>query len=150
MTEISQKIFCAFCRLERSVIVKKHSDWTNVVLALMTAALLTFATWHDLDPRGVIFFVIAIVVSEIFVHFRWRLGMPCPHCSFDPVLYKTDRDLAAKKVKLRLAEVKASGQHLLRQNNPFLTLPKMKKNDDLEIKRAIEQRQVGRVLSREV
>lgn len=150
MMPISQKIFCAFCRLERNVVIKKRSDWTNVALSLMTAAILTFATWQSLDPRGVIYFVIAIVGSEIFIHFRWRMGISCPHCGFDPVLYKTNRELAATRVKEKLSVLKNSGQYLLKQNNPFLTLPKLKKPDEKEIIIANNKLRAGRVLSREV
>lgn len=79
--------------------------------------------WGQFEPKFLVFFAIFISVAEVFVHIRWRMGMPCPHCSFDPVLYKVDREKAAQKVKHNLEKLRASGQFLLRQNNPFEHLP---------------------------
>lgn len=126
MMKISQKIFCAFCRLPRKVVVKKRSDWTNVALSLLSAGIFMFFIWRALDPRIVILFMICIFFSEVFIHIRWRMNMPCPHCGFDPLLYKSDREAAAEKVKIKLAQVRASGQYLLKQNNPFQNLPSFK------------------------
>jgi hypothetical protein len=161
MTPISQKVFCAFCKLKRNVVVKRRSDWTNVLLSLICATFLTFLTWQALDPRGVVYFAFAIAVSEIFIYIRWRMGVRCPHCGFDPVLYKADRERAAEQVKQRLAELKSSGQHLLRQNNPFVNLPRFKPKESkgrkaqsasLIVQKSKEKNMVrtGRILSREI
>lgn len=150
MMKISQKIFCAFCRLPRKVVVKKRSDWTNVALSLLTAGILMFFIWRRIDPRAVIFFIIASMLAEIFVHLRWRLSMPCPHCGFDPLLYKADHEAAVKKVKTKLAQVRASESYLLKQNNPFRNLPTLKPEADVRLKKSNQKRQVGQYLSREV
>lgn len=149
MAEISQKIFCAFCRLQRKVVVKKHSDWTNVALSLMASGILMFFIWRAVDPRAIIFFVICIFIAEIFIHLRWRMNMSCPHCGFDPLLYKSDREAVVRKVKNKLAQVRANGQYLLKQNNPFENLPCIKAEIDAGHKKINPKKQSGQYLSRE-
>lgn len=58
--------------------------------------------------------------------------MPCPHCAFDPLLYKRDRNLASAQVKAKLDQVKLNGGHLLKANNPFQYLPSVIKEDGSE------------------
>ena len=70
-----------------------------VVLALLASALLSVIVWQDLDPRLVVFFALALGLSELFVVFRWRLTIACTKCGFDPVLYKKKPALAAARVK---------------------------------------------------
>ena len=131
MKKISQNIFCAFCRLERKVYIKKNMNWTNVLLAFFTAVLLMFLVWREIDGRAIIFFVFFISVAEIFVRVRWRVGLTCPHCSFDPLLYKTNREKAVLKVCKKLDEVRVSEGYLLRKNNPLQYLPTIVKSDGL-------------------
>jgi hypothetical protein len=126
MGSLTQKIYCAFCRLERRVYVKKSISWTNVVLSFFAASLLMFSIWQRLEARMVIFFVIFLAVSEVFVRLRWRMSMPCPHCGFDPVLYKTDREETVRKVTEHLAQLKKSGSYLLKSQSPFENLPSRK------------------------
>jgi hypothetical protein len=146
MKNISQKIFCAFCRLERKVFVQKSIGWTNVLLSFLGATLLMFAIWKEFDPRVIVIFVLFAVVAEVFVRTRWRMGLLCPHCGFDPLLYKTNRAEAVKRVKAKLDDIRLSGRHLLRQNNPFLHLPKIEFDKDKHPRDI----QASRSISREV
>jgi glutaredoxin len=122
-----KKVYCAFCRLQRNVYAKKHVDWTNVLWSFLVSLLVMIVIWGNFEPKFLVFFAITVTIAEVFVHVRWRMGMPCPHCSFDPVLYKTDRAKAAQIVKQKLEKVRASGKYMLRQNNPFEKLPVIKK-----------------------
>src|SRR6185437_7785682 len=110
-------------RLERKVCMKKTSGWTNVLSALLAAFLIMLAVWQTFDPRVVMIFVTFLVAGEVFVRIRWRLSLPCPHCEFDPALYKTDRAETVRRVKAKLAEVRASGSHLFKMQNPLENLP---------------------------
>jgi hypothetical protein len=131
MGSLTQKIFCAFCRLERRVYAKKSINWTNVVLSFFAASLLMFAIWQRLEARMVIFFVIFLAISEVFVRIRWRMSMPCPHCGFDPVLYKTDREETVRRVTAHLDQLKKSGRYLMKSQSPFENLPKRKAQEDI-------------------
>lgn len=146
MKNISQKIFCAFCRLERNVFIKKGISWTNVLLSFLGASLAMFLIWRSLDPRVVVFFVFFVAIAEVFVRTRWRMGLPCPHCGFDPLLYKTNRAEAVKRVKVKLDELRHSGQYLLRQNNPFLHIPSVTSDKN----KSPKEKSTARYLSREV
>lgn len=124
-----EKVYCAFCRLPRKVYSKRHVNWTNVVWSLLVSLLLMVVIWGRFEPKFLVLFAIAVSGAEVFVHLRWRLSLPCPHCGFDPILYKTDRKKAARIVKETLDRVKASGNYLLKQNNPFEHLPVIRKED---------------------
>lgn len=129
MAQVFKKVYCAFCRLERNVCSKKHLGWTNVALCLIVSALAMVLLWNGFDPRVIIIFASTTIAAEIFIHLRWKLTMPCPHCAFDPLLYKRDRNLASAQVKAKLDAVKLEGAHLLKGNNPFQYLPSVIKED---------------------
>ncbi|MCB0390978.1 MAG: hypothetical protein KDD58_06800 [Bdellovibrionales bacterium] len=126
MKKISEKVFCAFCKLPRHFYNKKHIDWTNVALSSFCSVVLMFAIWQGFDARIMILFVMCLMVAESFVQIRWRLSVVCPHCNFDPVTYIKDPHLACEKVKKKLESRVESGDYLLSNNNPFKNLPKRK------------------------
>lgn len=130
MLRITAKVFCAFCRLERTVYTKKSVDWTNVLVAFIISIFLMYGIWQQPDGRVALLFAFFLATAEIFVRLRWRLSLPCPHCHFDPVTYKNDKELAMVRVKARLDDLKQSGGHLLKQNNPFSQLPVVRYNPE--------------------
>lgn len=122
----SNKIYCAFCKLPRNFYNKKHIHWTNVGLSALCAFLTMFIIWQSFEPVVLVFFVIYLALAEIFIQIRWRLSVVCPHCSFDPVIYVKNPELACQKVIQRLNFRKESGDFLLSANDPFRNLPKRK------------------------
>lgn len=78
---------------------KRHVSFFDVILSAMTSAVLSLIFWQELDPRLVIFFVLAVGIAQIFIVLRWRMTIACAKCGFDPVLYKRKPDLAAARVK---------------------------------------------------
>lgn len=99
MFQTSKRCFCAFCRSERVVYRKKHISFFDGALAAAASFLLGFIVWQDIDPRVLMFFAFGLGFAELFIQVRWRLSISCPHCGFDPVLYKRNKDLAAERVK---------------------------------------------------
>jgi glutaredoxin len=85
--------------------------------------VLMYGLWQGLDGRVTLIFAISIIVAEVFVYMRWRLSVRCPHCHFDPLLYKSNRPKLVQQVNERLSGLRASGKYLLRHNNPFENLP---------------------------
>lgn len=144
MGGVFEKVYCAFCRLERGVCRKRHVNWTNVVLCAFSTAVVMFLIWNRIEPKAVILFAISLMFAEVFVHLRWRLTLTCPHCHFDPALYKRNPALASLHVKKRLDGLRQSGEHLLKVNNPFQHLPTITP-ENLEEKRPSSQ-----ILSRHV
>lgn len=120
---VSEKIYCAFCRIPRRAYLKKHVTFTNAFLSFLTSVMLMFAFWGEVEPKAAIIFVGLLCLSEAYIQVRWRLSIRCPHCGFDPVLYIRDRDQLVEKVKKRLSEVKESPSYLLSADNPLRNLP---------------------------
>jgi hypothetical protein len=97
--------------------------------------------------------VIFIAVSEVFVRLRWRMSLPCPHCSFDPLTYKTNRAEAVKKVQAHLLQLKQSGRYLMKSQNPFQNLAVVKvKSDDKKNRQSQSgvEKKSSQLLSRQV
>src|SRR4051812_10673396 len=80
--------YCAFCKARRKVYVKKHIDLTNVVGAVLLSFGVTYVIYGAADPQGLMLVGAILLVSESFVYLRWRLGIVCKMCGFDPVIYK--------------------------------------------------------------
>jgi hypothetical protein len=104
MFQTSRRCYCAFCRSERIVYKKKHVSAVDAGMALFATVLLSFLIWQDFDPRSVFLFVISLGLAEFFIIFRWRLSIACPHCGFDPVVYKKNRQMAADRVKAHMSQ----------------------------------------------
>jgi hypothetical protein len=100
----TKRCFCAFCRSPRLVYVKKHVSLLDIALSVAAALLVSFIVFQDFDPRAVVFFAVGLGVTEMFIIFRWRLSIACPHCGFDPVTYKKMPDRALTRVKAHLKE----------------------------------------------
>ncbi len=96
---LRERCYCAFCKTPRWVYAKKHVDLTNVVLTGVAAWLATLAVWAELEPRGLMFFVVALMGSEIFIYLRWRMNLMCQLCGFDPIVYKKSPAKACAQVR---------------------------------------------------
>jgi len=137
---LKQKIFCAFCRLERRIYTKKSIDWTNVLLAFLAANLMMFILWQQPDARMIIFFVMFLACAEVFIRIRWRMSLPCQHCAFDPLLYKIDREETVRRVKAHLDQLKSSGAYLMKSQNPFAHLPVMENTGNKKTNHLVDRR----------
>lgn len=94
-----ERCYCAFCKSERQIYVKKHISLTNVVECLLLAVSIAYVYFGEPDPRLVVLFGIFILAGETFVYLRWRNAVICKLCGFDPILYKRSPELAAGKVR---------------------------------------------------
>jgi hypothetical protein len=103
MFQASKRCYCAFCRTKRTVYLHRHVSAPDVLLALAASILLSFVFWQELDPRLLVLFAIGLGIAEVFIVIRWRVSIACPHCGFDPVLYKKSPQLAVSRVKSYMA-----------------------------------------------
>ena len=94
--------FCAFCKNKRTVYRKKSIGPVAILGAFLCSMVMMILIFKEFDPRFMIFFVILLAISEIFVQLRWRLTIVCRHCNFDPVLYLKDTEKAVAKVREKL------------------------------------------------
>lgn len=82
-------------------------------MTMLASFVIMFLIFRDSDARVFLIFVFSLAVAEFFIQIRWRLGVVCPHCGFDPVLYSASPERAAQKVKIHLDR---------RQNDPNMLL----------------------------
>ncbi len=83
--------------------------------------------WQEINPKVVLFFIVYLVIAEIFVQVRWRFNVICQRCGFDPILYRRNPELAVVKVKTHLTEREKNPASLLMSP---LDLPFQKKKDE--------------------
>lgn len=121
-----RQCFCAFCRSERRVYTRKHIGWLHAVWALAATLTAMVLVWQDWDARASILFVVFLFVAEVFVQFRWRTSIPCPHCGFDPIVYLRDPQEACRRVRSRLEE-RAQNPMFLLSSKAQLQLPVIRK-----------------------
>lgn len=112
----SQKAICRFCKLSHRVYFKREVSFLDTILMLFITGLLTFAIWDGPDLRSMLLFMGMAFTAQMLLRMRYRESVKCPHCGFDPIAYKKDPSLAAKRVKEFLE---------LRKDNPeFMLKPK--------------------------
>ena len=105
--------YCAFCRLDHRVYIKKEVSVFDCFVLLGVTGLFSLAIWGEPDLRSMLIFVALAYVMQMFIRMRYRESLKCPHCGFDPVLYRQNPKFAAKKVKTFLKE---------REDNPDFML----------------------------
>jgi hypothetical protein len=110
-----EKRYCAFCRAERSVYLKRHAGLLDTAVAFAMAFLIMVARWQSFNPKVIVFFLAFLTAMEIVIQVRFRLGIVCKLCGFDPVIYKKNPELAAKQVKFRLDHIQDDPDLLLSQ-----------------------------------
>lgn len=79
--------------------MQKHLGFQGFLSAFLLGAALSLIIWQSLDPRALGFVVVFLVSWESLAHIKWRVGMICSYCGFDPILYKRSPEAACTKVK---------------------------------------------------
>lgn len=109
----SSKVLCAFCKLEHRVYFKKEVGAIDLTLLLTITGVLAFTIWGGPDLRSLAIFGGAAFMLQVFLRVRYRESVKCPHCGFDPILYKKNPTAAAQVVKQFLEQRKNNPQYLL-------------------------------------
>jgi hypothetical protein len=65
---------------------------------LLLSAAITQVYYGQPDARGLVVFCLFTISAEIFVYIRWRTGIICRMCGFDPVVYKKSPEKASAMV----------------------------------------------------
>jgi hypothetical protein len=92
---------------------KRHLGWINVGLAGLMAFVMMWIIWFEVNPKAILIFVMALILSEIFIQIRWRLSLVCPHCQFDPLVYLKNPEKAAARIKQHFETVRESPHFLM-------------------------------------
>lgn len=110
--------FCAFCRTPHRVYANKGIGVTHIILSTLFTLCFMWGYWGHWHLQAIPILLLSLFLSELLLHFRWRLALICRQCGFDPLIYKKNPEKAAMKVKLFL---------LNRKNNPhFLLAPALR------------------------
>ena len=94
--------------------MKKEVSFFDAIIMLSITGLLAFAIWGGPDLRSMLIFMSLAFVFQVFLRVRYRESVKCPHCGFDPILYKQDPKQAAAKVKGFMEIRKDNPEYLLR------------------------------------
>lgn len=99
MFRTSEKRICAFCKLSHRIYLKKDVSTFDMLLNLGVTGLLALAIWGGPDLRSMLIFMALSFAMQVFLRVRYRESLKCPHCGFDPILYKANSEMAAQRVK---------------------------------------------------
>jgi hypothetical protein len=106
--------YCAFCKVERRVYASKHLSLVDITGLVFLGIVCTYTVFQSLDPRGLLFVGLLMLVGEAFAQAKWRGSMICSNCGFDPVVYVRSPEQAGLKIKAFLDKRADSPEHLLR------------------------------------
>ena len=74
----------------------------------VVGVFLAMCAWPFVGSKGVFLVLPIWALFEFFYRAKARQSLICPHCGFDPYLYKYDTKLARQKVEKFFADRKAS------------------------------------------
>ncbi|MEM7646380.1 MAG: hypothetical protein AAF203_05680 [Pseudomonadota bacterium] len=110
----SEKLICAFCKLSHRVYLKKEVSFFDAVILLFITGLLAFAIWGGPDLRSMLIFMSLAFGFQVFLRMRYRESVKCPHCGFDPILYKQNPKMAADRVNSFVENRKDNPEFMLK------------------------------------
>lgn len=146
----TKECYCAFCRTPRKVYVKRHIGIADAFYGLLISVLLMFSLWQNFHPKFFLMFPVVVLVQEVFILLRWRLGISCPHCGFDPVLYMRSHSAASEKVKKHL-DRRSRDPLVMLSSQPKLDLPyRIEEKDRPFVKPDGKGQTRGRLVSKQV
>ena len=151
----SDKLICVFCKLKHRVYLKKEVSFFDILLLLIVTGLMAYAIWGGPDLRSLLIFMSLIFALQVFLRMRYRESVKCPHCGFDPILYRQSPSRAALKVKAFLSQRQNDPQYMLR-SQPRIE-PIYLSRSQMKVLRASEEEQEAlaaagkpQVVSREI
>ncbi|MES2769550.1 MAG: hypothetical protein V4596_10445 [Bdellovibrionota bacterium] len=118
----NKKFFCAFCKSPRTMNMQKHVQLFEISISLAGSLLLMLVFFQGFDSKVLILFGILLSIFEFFVQLKFRLGMACSQCGFDPLLYMKSKDKACALVKTHL-ESRKNNPAVYMSSRPALDLP---------------------------
>lgn len=143
-----KSFYCAFCKSPRKAFLRKNVTFVEILFCIVASSLVSLMFWQTIDLRLVAVLFIFLGFAEVFLQIKWRLSVVCPYCGFDPVLFKSDKDKAAQRIKIHMERRKRNPQVLLSKNavlniprppkppppsNSKITKPKSGKNLDISL-----------------
>lgn len=102
--------------------MQKHVGFFEFSSSIIASVILMLFFFQNFDFRVLVFFGIFLSLFEFFVQMKFRLGMSCSHCGFDPLLYIKSKDKACAQVTAHL-ESRKNDPNVYLSARPTLDLP---------------------------
>jgi len=102
------EFFCPVCKNQRRSFYWPSPRLRHYLQLAVFGAFLTACLWPWAGLKGAVLTFPVWAVFEFIYRARARQSLICPHCGFDPYIYKYDVKLARKKVEEHFAAKKAA------------------------------------------
>lgn len=128
---------------------RRHIGLGGIFAGASASVILMFGLWRGFDPRVSMVFAITLAIGEAFAQLRWRMGVVCKVCGFDPILYLKNPALVVERVKTRLADRRRDPASMLSRplNLPTITADRV---DELKALEERRQKTTGKMLSKSI
>ena len=127
----SESRICVFCKLPHRVYTKNEVSAFDIFLIILVTGLMAYAIWGGPDLRSLLILMGLSFITQIFFRVRYRGSVKCPHCGFDPILYKQNPEAAASRVKTHMDQRKNNPEYMLKP--PPQIKPIIRKKEDWSI-----------------
>jgi hypothetical protein len=98
------RAYCPLCSKGFHFKLPKRLTSKHMLQVGLTSFIAMWLLWPFLGIKGLVIFIPFWIVFEVAFRLQKRQQVVCPHCAFDPVLYKRSPVLARQKVELFWAQ----------------------------------------------
>lgn len=98
------EFYCPICKKQRRSFFWPSPQKRHYLALLVLAVFMAMALYPWAGVRGAVLVLPIWATFEFYYRARARQSVICPHCGFDPYLYKTDVKAARRKVEEFFAE----------------------------------------------
>lgn len=123
------EFFCPVCKAQRRSFYWPSPRLKHYISLSIFAILITLIMYPFFGMKGFVVNLPIWVVFEFVYRARARQSLICPHCGFDPYLYKHDVKLARQKMDEFFEEKRKAqeNQKTLQNQQPTTENPKKEK-----------------------
>ena len=102
----TEKRYCVCCEADRLVYTKKGVGWKDAGFALALTLVMMFMFFQTFAPEAFIIFPSLLIIMEIVIQLRFRLGIVCQYCGFDPGVYLKNPSEAVHRMQAHVEKLK--------------------------------------------
>jgi hypothetical protein len=93
------EFICPVCKTVRRSTYWPSPRPKHYLALIIFTIFITYVFWNYTGLKGLFLFFVFWPIFEFFYRLFARQALICPHCGFDPYLYKYNVDLARKKIE---------------------------------------------------
>jgi len=83
-------------------------SWKDALLAFTLTVLIMLFIWQGIAPEAIVIFPALLIIMEVVIQLRFRLGIICQFCGFDPSVYLKDPNQAAIRVRNHVEKLRGN------------------------------------------